>query len=242
MLSWWIPDAILSCSEESVRVHTALGYDAKRMQVIPNGVDTLRFVPSPEARVSVRQEFGIPDEALLVGLIARLDSQKNHRGFFEAARVYFEGGGDAYFILAGRGVTPEGWQLSGWRDETGHPERIFLAGPREDISRVMAALDVATSSSLGEAFPMVLLEAMSCGVPCVATNVGDSGLIVSDTGVVVPPGDAEALADGWSQLLSMPSEDRRALGRQARARVEKRFRIEDMANRIWALYRATAHA
>jgi glycosyltransferase involved in cell wall biosynthesis len=173
----------------------------------------------------------------VVGLIARLDPQKNHRGFFDAARLFFEQGGDARFILAGRGVTEDDADLVRWRDETGHPERILLAGPRGDVPQLMAALDVATSSSLGEAFPMVLVEAMASGVPCVATDVGDSRLIVADTGLVVPPDDAEGLAKGWSTLLAMPAEGRRELGRRARVRVQERFSIEEMAERVWGVYR-----
>jgi glycosyltransferase involved in cell wall biosynthesis len=106
----------------------------------------------------------------------------------------------------------------------------------------MAALDIATSSSLGEAFPMVLVEAMACGVPCVATDVGDSRLIISDTGEVVAPGDPEELADGWWSVLSMPAVERHELGRQARARVEEHYGIEDMAHRVWGVYRGSVGA
>ena len=169
--------------------------------------------------------------------MARVDPQKNHRGFFAAARLYFERGGGANFLLAGRDVTPDHWQLPGWRDATGHPERIVLAGRREDVPRVMAALDVATSSSLGEAFPMVLIEAMACGVPCVATDVGDSALIVSDTGVVVPADDADALAAGWMRVLAMSVDDRAALGRRARERVVANYSLDHIAERVWTVYR-----
>jgi glycosyltransferase involved in cell wall biosynthesis len=240
LLSHWIPDVILSCSEAAVRAHRAQGYAADRFVVVPNGVDTERFVPSVEARAAIRAEFGFSDERCLIGLVARIDPQKNHRGFFEAARVFFERGGDADFLLVGRDVTPDHWQLPGWRDQTGHPERIVLAGRRTDVPRVMAALDVATSSSLGEAFPMVLIEAMACGVPLVATDVGDSALIIAGTGIVVPPDDAAALAEAWSRLLTMPSADRAQLGKRARQRVLENYDIRTISGRVWALYRELA--
>ena len=238
VLSHWIPDVILSCSEAAVRVHKARGYDSKRFVVVPNGVDTQRFAPSAENRASVRAEFGLSEQGPVVGLVARVDSQKNHRGFFEAVRIFFERGGEADFMLIGRDVTPDHWQLPGWRDATGHPERLVLAGPRTDVPRVMAAFDVATSSSLGEAFPLVLIEAMSCGVPCAATDVGDSAIIVADTGVVVPPDDAEALAAAWSELLGMSRAERAEIGHRARDRVLQNYRIEQSADRIWGVYRA----
>ena len=113
----------------------------------------------------------------------------------------------------------------------------MLAGPRDDVPRLMAALDVATSSSLGEAFPIVLIEAMACGVPCVATDVGDSALIVADTGIVVPADDPGALAEAWEQLLGLPVAERQDLGRRARDRVVSNYSIDHIASRFWGLYR-----
>jgi glycosyltransferase involved in cell wall biosynthesis len=238
VLSYAIPDVIVSCSQAAVRVHRARGYSAKKFVVIPNGVDTARFAPSADARTAIREEFGIGEDLPVVGLVARIDPQKNHRGFFEAARLFYERGGDCDFVLAGRGVTVDDWQLPGWRDETGHADQIVLAGPRADMPRVMAAFDVATSSSLGEAFPMVLIEAMACGVPCVATDVGDSALIVADTGVAVAANDALALADAWSGLLGMSAAERSELGHRARQRVVANYSIDMVADRIWGLYRS----
>ena len=242
VLSYVVPDVIVSCSEAAVRTHRARGYSARRFTVIPNAVDTNRFEPSASARAAIREEFGFSDQRLLVGLVARIDVQKNHRGFFEAVRVFFERGGDADFLLVGRGVTSDHWQLPGWREATGHPERIVLAGPREDVPRVMAALDVATSSSLGEAFPMVLIEAMACGVPCVTSDVGDSALIVSDTGIAVPSDDAAALAAAWERLLTMPAVERGELGQRARTRVLDNYTIEKISERVWGLYRELARS
>jgi glycosyltransferase involved in cell wall biosynthesis/GT2 family glycosyltransferase len=236
LLSHWIPDVILSCSQSAVGVHRARGYAANRFLVVPNGVDTERFAPSADARVSVRDEFGYAQDRPLIGLIARVDPQKNHRGFFDAVKLFFERGGDAEFLLAGRDVTPEHWQLPEWAQQTGHAERITLAGSRPDVPRIMAGLDVATSSSLGEAFPLVVVEAMACGVPCAATDVGDSALMIGDTGAVVPADDAGALADAWLHLLALTAEQRRALGDRARERVLANYTIDRVAQRIWGVY------
>lgn len=239
-LSRMVPDVIVSCSEAGARVHTERGYSAKRMRVIPNGVDAGRFAPSPEAREAVRAEFGLGDDVPLVGLVARIDPQKDHRGFFEAVRMFYERGGDADFLLVGRDVTPEHWYLSAWRDATGHPERIILVGQRDDVPALMAAMDVATSPSLGEAFPLVVVEAMACGVPVVATDVGDCRLMIADTGEVVPAGDPPALAAAWERLLTMPKDERCALGARARDRVLGNYTIERFAASIWSLYRELA--
>jgi len=236
-LSGLVPEVILSCSEAGARVHAERGYSAKKIVVVPNGVDAERFAPSQGARASVREEFGLADDMPLVGLVARIDPQKDHPGFFRAVRVFFERGGDAHFLLAGRDVTEEHWQLPTLRDETGRPDRVTLAGPREDIPRLMAAFDISTSSSLGEAFPLAVIEAMACGVPCVATDVGDCALMIGDTGIVVPPSDADALAEAWGRLLVMPSDERHTLGAGARERVLENYTIESFAERMWGLYR-----
>ena len=176
----------------------ARGYAADRFLVVPNGIDTDRFSPSPEAGCWVREEFGYVPDAQVIGLIARVDPQKNHRGFFDAVRLFFERGGNAEFLLAGRDVTPDHWQVPVWAQATGHADRITLAGPRTDVPRIMAGLDVETSSSLGEAFPLVIVEAMACGTPCAATDVGDSALMIADTGLAAPSDDAgRSLTPGW---------------------------------------------
>lgn len=239
-LSHTVPEVILSCSEAGAKVHTNLGYAATRMRVVPNGVDAARFAPQPDARSSVRAEFGFTEDLPLIGLTARIDPQKDHPGFFRAINAFFAAGGDAYFLLAGRDVTLEHWQLPQLREDTGRPERIVLAGQRLDVPRLMAALDLATSSSLGEAFPLAVVEAMACGIPVAATDVGDCRLIIGDTGVVVPPADPEALADAWTRLLALTAEDRREMGRRARDRVLENYTIERLASSVWELYRELA--
>jgi glycosyltransferase involved in cell wall biosynthesis len=237
VLSRRVPDVILCCGEQVRTVHAALGYRSDRMEILHNGVDAERFAPSRPDRASVRQELGWAPGVALIGLVARLDPQKDHATFFVAARLLMESGSDASFILAGRGVDPSSEQVREWRDGLPHPDRVALLGQRGDVPRLMAALDIATSSSRGEAFPVSLLEAMACGVPCVVTDAGDSREIVGDTGVVVPPGDPAALADGWLRLLALPEPERRELGVRARGRVLAHYTIDEMAERCWVVYR-----
>jgi glycosyltransferase involved in cell wall biosynthesis len=114
---------------------------------------------------------------------------------------------------------------------------VSLLGRREDMPRVMAALDVlVSSSSYGEAFPNVLGEAMACEVPCVTTDVGDSSMIVADTGIVVAVDDMASLADGVLLLLEMPTKERRMLGQRARQRVEAEFSIQSVVARYESVF------
>lgn len=100
---------------------------------------------------------------------------------------------------------------------------------------VFAALTLHTLSSSSEAFPNVLGEAMACGVPCVATDVGNSSFLIGDTGLVVSPKDP-ALADAWERILNLGSEDRSTLGERAREHIQQLFSIVQITRRYEDLY------
>jgi glycosyltransferase involved in cell wall biosynthesis len=236
-LSWRLPSAIVCCSEVAQKLHVGLGYDPARFVVIPNGFDTRDFRPDAAARTSVRSELGISPNAPLIGMIARWHPQKNHQGFLKAAAELKRRMPEAQFLLVGTDLTRQNVQLERMIREAGVGDAVHLLGGRADIPRLAAALDVATLSSIsGEAFPMVLGEAMACGVPCVATDIGDSALIIGDTGRVVPPNDPVALARGWESLLALPPGERAVLGELARQRVLDNYAIESVRARYEAVF------
>lgn len=239
-LSHWLPARIVCNSDAACRAHTRLGYAAGKMVVIPNGFDLSAFKPDPEARVAVRRELGLPEEAVLIGLVARFDPQKDHGNFVRAAGLLHARRPDAHFLLCGGGVTWENRELAGWIEAAGIRGQCHLLGPRDDVPRLTAALDEATSSSNGEGFPNVIGEAMACGVPCVVTAVGDSAVVVGTTGRVVPPGDPWALAAGWSALLALGPAGRQRLGEAARERIGERFSLPAVVARYEQLYRDLA--
>jgi glycosyltransferase involved in cell wall biosynthesis len=100
----------------------------------------------------------------------------------------------------------------------------------------MAGLDLLVSSSLAEAFPTVLGEAMACAVPCVATNAGDSGLIIGNTGSIVPIDDPSRLADAMCHFLTQPANERQAMGLAARKRITEQFNLPDIVIQYETLF------
>jgi glycosyltransferase involved in cell wall biosynthesis len=236
-LSHRLPTKIVCCAEHSKRIHIEMGYVAEKMVVIPNGFDLEQFKPDASARLSVRRELGIPDSAPLVGLIGRFHPQKDHENFVRAAALLHARLPEARFLLCGTNVDWNNKALLGWIEEVSLRDRFYLLGRREDTPRLCAALDILSSSSYGEAFPMVVGEAMACGIPCVVTDVGDSALIVGDTGRVVPAKEPHALAAAWLELLEMCSETRRELGCAARERIKTHYSIESITARYENLYK-----
>lgn len=231
-----VPHRIVSCSEEAKRLHVARGYDARRMVVLPNGFDVSRFTPDPAARVALRQELGLAATTPLVGLVGRWHPMKNQVGFCRAAARVRERHPEARFVLAGAGLEPANAELARAAAAAGVASALHLLGGRDDMPRLMAALDVLASSSVSEAFPNVLGEAMACGVPCAVTDVGDSALIVGDTGRVVARGDMDGLGDRIADLLDLTPASRQELGRRARSRIAAHYEIGSVVERFASLY------
>jgi glycosyltransferase involved in cell wall biosynthesis len=239
-LSRRVPQRIVCCSEASRQFHAKMGYAADRMEVIPNGSDVDLFKPDAAQRSNVRGEFGISDATPLIGLIARYHPVKGHRNFVEAAGLLHRNLPKVEFLLCGEGVTIENAELRAQVIAAGIQDACHLLGQRDDTPRVLNALDIATSASTGEAFPNVVAEAMATAVPCVVTDVGDSRLIVGDTGRVVPSGSPAALAQAWQELWELSPELRRSLGLAARQRIEEHFSLSASIEQYQRLYVALA--
>lgn len=236
-LSRLLPRAIVCCSEASRRVHAALGYDEERMRVILNGVDLERFRPDGEARAAVRAELGIAPEAPLIGMAARWHPQKDHATFLRAAAQAARRFPAARFALCGEAVDAGNAELVRLVRDLGLERSVLLLGQRRDMARFDAALDVAAlSSAFGEGFSNSIVEAMACGVACVATDVGDSAAIVGDTGWVAPRRDPAAFATALEAALALPAAALRARGVEARTRAAERFDAAVMARNYEELW------
>ena len=235
-LSHRLPARIVCCSEAAARGHADFGYAADKIVIIRNGFALDSYRPDAAARARVRREMGLAEDAALIGLVARFDPAKDHANFLRAAGLLRASHPDAHYLLCGKDVTGENPALAAGVAAAGLGGRCHLLGLRRDIPRLTAALDIAASSSAGEAFPNAVGEAMACGVPCAVTDVGDSALLVGETGRVVPPRDPQALADAWRGMLEMGAEGRGRLGALARRRVETQFDIRAVARCYEELY------
>jgi glycosyltransferase involved in cell wall biosynthesis len=168
--------------------------------------------------------------------VGRYHGKKGHGVFLEAAAYAMTERPDAHFLLAGRGVDGSNARLVARIADLGLGARVHLLGERLDLARVYSALDLLSTASFNEGSPGVVGEAMACGTPCVVTDVGDSARVVGDTGIVVPPREPAELARAWTKLLAMPADDRAALGRRARRRIEEHFSLAATARHYESVY------
>jgi glycosyltransferase involved in cell wall biosynthesis len=240
-LSHYLPECIVCCAESARRIHVDLGYADERMVVIPNGIELDVFKPDPRTRATVRAELGIDERTILIGLVARFDPQKDHETFATAAGILRKEFPNIRFLLCGSDIVRENKQLMQWLQSNGIAGHCLVLGERNDIPRLTTALDVATSSSAyGEGFPNAIGEAMACGVPCVVTDVGDSGLLVADPDRVVPPRRPDSLAAGLRKLVAMSEATRARLGTAARNRMKEQYQLSVTTGEYEELYERVA--
>jgi glycosyltransferase involved in cell wall biosynthesis len=232
-----LPDAIIYCSRQGVRQHEAVGFAGNKSEVIPNGFDCDHSRPDPAGKARLCQMLGIEPDRIVVGMVTRAHPMKDHANLIRAVAALSDRPFGLHLVLLGRGVDAPDGKIAQTVREAGIGDRVTLLEEREDVRPILSGLDIAASpSAWGEAFPLIVGEAMASGVPCVVTDLGDCGWLVGDTGVVVPPRDTEALAAGLEHLVNLGPDGRRALGAAARRRILENFSLASVAQRYEALY------
>jgi glycosyltransferase involved in cell wall biosynthesis len=214
----------------------AEGRGGARFAVIPNGVDLSRFAAPPPA-CGLRRELGVPDEAPLFGVVARLEPEKGHAHLLEAWPRVAAAVPDAWLAIIGEGSAEAALRAQVGAMPAVARGRVRFAGRRDDVAAVTAELSVAVLPSLREAQGISLLEAMARRVPVVASAVGGIPEVVTDgvDGLLVPPASPDALADALIALAQSPAL-RERLGAAGYETVRDRFSIDAQVRRIEAVY------
>jgi glycosyltransferase involved in cell wall biosynthesis len=235
LCSWFVPSSIVACSVSSREAMFRLPYRRKRIVTIPNGFDTTRFRPDPEAREETRRELGLSPSTTVIGHLARNHPIKDHPTLLAAAKQVVDRDPEVRFVLAGDGVTRDDPKLKALAEPLG--DKVMMLGNRDDVPRLLNGFDLAVSSSSGEALSLAIGEAMATGLPVAATRTGDSAELVSDTGTTAPISDPDGLATAMLELVEMGPERRSDLGTKARARISTFYSMRGMADsyvRLWS--------
>lgn len=210
------------------------GCDPHRVITVRNGVDTGRFDPQATVAAAAAREWNDAGGCRLVGIVGRIEPQKDHATFVEAACRVARSYADVRFVIVGDG--PLRGDVEALCRVSGYADRFVFAGLQRDMPGVFKALTMVVFSSRWEGLPVALLEAMAMATPVVATRVGGIGAVLDDAGIMVAPQDAAALGDAMSALLADP--DRAAdMGRRGRDRVLAGYSTAQTHEATFDLYR-----
>jgi glycosyltransferase involved in cell wall biosynthesis len=216
----------------------------KRVTVIPNGVDLERFHPNQTARQKVRSEIQLVKDEPVIGIIGRLTPSKGQMELLRAFKFVVNEFPTANLLIAGAPAFNQEYEyaelLKRAASESGISDRVHMLGARDDVAAIMQALDLLIVNSSSEACCLVVLEAMACGVPVLATRTGGTPEIIEHgaSGWLVPWGDEKALAAAIIKLLGQP-ELRAQLAERGRQRITSRFGMDRYMSEIQSCYRQT---
>ena len=223
----------------SDRIHRSFG-NKNKVTTIHNGIDIKEFVKDMEGD-TIKQEFDLNKNFPIIGVIGSISPAKGHKYFLKALVEVERKYPKVATLIVGESP-PVFRRWRGRMEELvkriGLKERVIFTGLREDISQIMAALDIFVLPSVYEAFGLVLLEAMAFKKPIIASNVGGIPEIVEDgiTGLLVPPGDPESLAKAIIEITQHPKEAMK-LGERGRERVKRYFSLDVYVQKIEKVYK-----
>ncbi|HRA46521.1 MAG TPA: glycosyltransferase [Thermomicrobiales bacterium] len=228
------PDLIISNSASGRQCAIDRGFPPEKMIVIPNGVDLVRFQRDEAARLQVRADWGAAMQHRVIGRVGRIDPQKDFETFLRAAALLTPEHPDLRFAIIASDPHGRWTELQAFATSLGLGDALIWNHAREDMAAVYSALDLNVSSSAyGEGIPNVLVEAMTCGTPCVTTDVGDSAATIADLGPVVARADPAALASAMLKALGNPPSASRL-----RAHATGAFAMEHLVQRSEAAFSA----
>ncbi|MCP4111787.1 MAG: glycosyltransferase [Desulfobacteraceae bacterium] len=234
-LFWHFCDSVVSISNAlKYRLSETIGFDSYRITPIINGVDTDKFYPVSD-RNRCRKNFNIPSDAFVVGTVGRLLPVKDQQTIIKALSIIKKKTGNKVLgVIAGNGPLLE--NLSDLSRSLGIENEWIMLGEQDNIPAVMNTFDVFALPSLSEGISNTILEAIACGLPVIATEVGGTVEIVdSRYGILIPPGDAKAFSSAVSELMNN-NELRKTYAENARAAAEEKFSLSSMIKTYEKLY------
>jgi glycosyltransferase involved in cell wall biosynthesis len=229
-------DGIIYNSKKSQNQHESIGFSKKNSIYIPNGFDLSIWKPDAEKRKALRKELEIPDNSFVIGYIGRFHQMKNIELLFEVMESVLSENTNSIFLVVGENTDRENLKLKSFYDRL-PPQQVVSLGVRVDIPAVVQCIDLlCLTSAWGEGFPNVIGEAMATGIPCVATDIGDSALVIGETGWIIPPNDVQLLANCINVALSESTSAYNARSVASQKIISENYNITHIVNNYSNVY------
>lgn len=203
----FVPKKIIYSTGDIAQYHQIRKFPKSKTYILPHGFDLSLFIVNDDFKQSWRETWLVDDETKIIGTVGRYTKEKDYGTLFEACALLHEKGIPFKLILIGEGLSDENLELMRAIHDMGLKDNVLCMGAREDTHLILPVFDFAVqSSSKGEVFPSFLCEAMACGVPCIATNVGGSKRLVDDYGIIVPSQNPEFLSKAIEKMFSLDAK------------------------------------
>lgn len=238
-LSYDIPTLIVCAAHVSKDSHVKVGYDEKKMRVIPNGYELSLLTASQQDRAALRQEIGLSDDDVVIGSMGRFNEAKNPLLFVKLAAELVKIYPSLKFMMVGRDNTWDNVELTQWLSRYHLTDNFRLLGQRTDVAACLKAMDVFCLHSRTEGFPNVLAEALTVGVPAASFDVGDAKYILGELGDVIPQGDLAAMVRSISHIIDTILSDTETLAHwsaKATARMSQHYDIQNVYNQYRSIW------
>ena len=234
--SYFIPDRIICCAISAKTAHVKLKYSTSKLTVIQNGYEFSAFELARKYRFKARNDLGFDINDIVIGVVGRFDPLKDFHNFVSASAFVAAKCPNVKFLMVGRDNDWSNDTLVSWINTAGLVNCFKLVGENSDVAFFLSAMDIFCLSSVVEAFPNVVVEAMATGLPCVVTHAGDAADILGDDNFVVPTNNSLLLANVLLRICYLDPVDRKDIGERNRKRVTKEYTIEKIMKKYEDVY------
>lgn len=236
-MSFIVVDKIICVSISAANNHIRLGYNKKKMVVIPNGYHTGAKKMDNPGKKNLRSNLNIVDDDIVIGSVGRFNPYKDHETFIKAALLFLQKyPGNTKFLMIGDQIKMENELLSKLISNSPFSDKFILIGNQKNINDFYGIMDIFCLHSISEGFPNVLAEAMSFGIICVSTDVGAAKEILGNDDFIVSHSSPESISECFHRIVSMTAAKKVRISENNAKRIQNEYSFDSILNKYVSLY------